>query len=137
MPSVRVPHAVLALLLSAPPALAQTEPFRVVNRTQLAATALHAVPSGQQAWGANLLNQGPLRPGAYFALRPPERAGCRFDLRLVLENGQEVLRREADICAERTVEMAPGPAAPPTPAAPMPQVGGGDRLLPEIHRAPR
>lgn len=129
--------ALLAIALPAPAALAQTEPFRVVNRTAVTAIGLHAVPSGVEAWGANLLNRGPLPPGGVFSLRPPEKVGCFFDLRLVLQDGREVVRRETDICTERTVEMALGPAAPPAAAAPMPQVGGADRLLPDIGRAPR
>jgi S1-C subfamily serine protease len=111
---------ILALLLSglaATPALAQSEPFRVVNRTSVPATALHAVRSGRPDWGSNLLNRGPLAPGAFFALRPSESAGCQFDLRMVLEGGQEVVRRNANICANRTVAMALAPTAAPPPTA--------------------
>lgn len=103
--------APLMLALPAPPALAQGEPFRVVNRTPAAATALHAVRSGRPDWGDNLLNRGPLAPGAQFALRPSVGAGCSFDLRLVLQSGQEVVRRNADICRERTVVMVLAPQA--------------------------
>ncbi|BDG74713.1 S1C family serine protease [Roseomonas fluvialis] len=103
--------------LAATPALGQTETFRVYNRTPAPATALHAVRSGRPDWGSNLLNRGPLAPGAFFALRPSEAAGCRFDLRMVLESGQEVVRRNADICADRNVAMALAPAAAPPPVA--------------------
>ncbi|MBR0652936.1 trypsin-like peptidase domain-containing protein [Roseomonas terrae] len=139
--------ALAALVLAAPAALAQGEPFRIVNRTTELATALHAVRSGRPDWGGNLLNRGPLRPGAQFSLRPSEGAGCSFDLRLVLGDGQEVVRRNTNICAQRTVEMTlplglaprvvpgslpdskpppegtPGPAGPATPpgARPNPQ----------------
>jgi hypothetical protein len=99
--------------LSAPAVQAQTEPFRIVNRTNAEATALHAVRSGRPDWGGNLLNRGPLAPGAQFALRPAEAAGCRFDLRLVLQDGQEVVRRNADICTERTIAMALPPGVAP------------------------
>lgn len=140
-------HLLLALVLTgiaAPPALAQGEPFRVVNRTAAPATALHAVRTGRADWGNNLLNRGPLAPGAAFALRPSERAGCAFDLRLVLEDGQEVVRRNANICAERTVVMSlagaarpampsPGgkPAPLPAPAAAAPGVAPGGRPNPQ------
>ena len=90
--------------------------------------------SGRPDWGGNLLNRGPLAPGAFFALRPSESAGCRFDLRMVLEGGQEVVRRNTDICAERTVAMAlaaapprhrrtarRGPATPDGKPAPLPR----------------
>ncbi|MBB5688347.1 hypothetical protein FHS88_000457 [Roseomonas alkaliterrae] len=120
--------AALALALAAPAAFAQSEPFRVVNRTPEAAVALHAVRSGRQDWGGNLLNRGPLGPGGQFALRPAEGAGCAFDLRMVLRDGQEIVRRNADICAERTVVMALPPQALLPPQAARPPVaapGGG------------
>lgn len=97
--------AAAVLGLAAPPALAQNEPFRIVNRTPVPAIALHAVRSGRQDWGGNLLNRGPLRPGGQFSLRPAEGRGCQFDIRLVLTDGQEVVRRDADICADRTIAM--------------------------------
>ena len=115
--------AATTLGLAVPDARAQTEPFRIVNRTAAPATALHAVRSGRPDWGGNLLNRGPLAPGAQFALRPAEGAGCRFDLRMVLQDGQEVVRRDTDICAERTVALAL-PAAPPAPMAQRPPAPG-------------
>ncbi|WP_137127720.1 S1C family serine protease [Roseomonas sp. HF4] len=121
------------ILLAAPAARAQTEPFRVLNGTAEPATALHAVRHGRTDWGVNILNRGPLAPGAGFALRPSSGAGCAFDLRLVLQTGQEVVRRNVDICANRTVPMAldaaaargPAPAAAVPPAPPRP--GGAVR----------
>ena len=105
------------LLAGAPPAVAQNEPFRIVNRSPVPATALHVMPTGRTAWSANLLNRGPLAPGAFFSLRPGEGSGCRFDVRLVLQDGRELLRRDADICADRSVEMAPLPEDAAAPAA--------------------
>jgi len=73
-----------------------------------------------------------LAPGAALSMRPPETAGCRFDLRLVLQGGQEEIRRDADVCRDRQVVVGGGASAtaPATPS--LPQVGGGDRLLPSI-----
>lgn len=124
--------ALVLLGLGAGPVLAQSEPFRIVNRTALPATAVYVVPSGRAAWGANLLARGPLRPGDFLALLPGEGQGCRIDVRLVLQDGQEVVRRGADICADTVVAMAAGPAPAPAQAPPLPQVGGGERLLPAI-----
>lgn len=112
--------AAATLGLAAPAAQAQTEPFRIVNRTPAVAMALHAVRSGRTDWGGNLLNRGPLPPGGQFALRPSEGAGCRFDLRMVLQDGQEVVRRNADICTERTVALT----LPPQALAPRGVPGG-------------
>jgi serine protease Do len=118
-----------ALLSLAAPALAETQPFRVVNRTGTDATALHAVrtPRGaQNDWGANLLpGNRALTPDGGFRVAPAEGAGCRFDLRLVLADGRESVLRDQDICAAREVEMAAAarPAAPmPVPITPPPQV---------------
>ena len=99
--------AAAALGLASPPALAQTEPFRIVNRTPLPATALHAVRSGRPDWGGNLLSRGPIGPGGTFALRPAEGAGCQFDIRLVLQDGREAVRRDADVCRERAISLSP------------------------------
>jgi len=60
MRRIGVSAALLAAL--APIALAQTLPFRVVNRTESAVTALHAVRSSRTDWGPNLLTRGPLPP---------------------------------------------------------------------------
>jgi len=119
----------LALLLLGAPALAETQPFRIVNRTGSEATALNAVrtPRGaQNDWGNNMLSPDrPLTPDSGFRVRPAGDAGCRFDLRLVLADGRESVLRDQDICATREIEMAAAarPAAPlPVPVTPAPQV---------------
>ncbi|WP_431281793.1 trypsin-like peptidase domain-containing protein [Humitalea sp. 24SJ18S-53] len=117
----------LAILVLAPPALAQTpatEGFRVLNRTGQQATALYAVRSGRPDWGGNLLNRGPLGDGAGFILRPNAGAGCQFDLRMVLTDGRESVVRGQDVCTERQIALDPSTprvpvaAAVPAPAAP-------------------
>ncbi len=143
---MRIP-ACLALLIGAAsvatppfvvsPAQAQTEPFRIVNGTTVPATALHMARPGQAEWGANLLNRGPLAPGRFLSLRLGAGSGCRFDIRLVLQDGQEVVRRDADICIERSLAMALGQPPTTSPDAPLPQVGGPDRVLPSIQGTPR
>ncbi|NMJ41375.1 trypsin-like peptidase domain-containing protein [Roseomonas sp. JC162] len=119
--------ALLASGLVAAPALAQNEPFRIVNRTPEVAVGLFAVRTGRTEWGSNLLNRGPLGPGQTFALRPSEGAGCAFDLRLVLQAGQDVIQRNVDICTNRTVVMAA-----PAPVLAMPSLPG----LPDRKPAP-
>lgn len=127
---MRSAFLILALATLAAPALAQNEPFRVVNGTRQAATALNIVRAGQDGWGANILARGPLPPGEALSMRPPEGAGCQFDIRLVLANGQEAVRRGADVCQQRNqvVGGVGDTAAPPTAAAPPP--GAGDMPLP-------
>ncbi|MBP0444594.1 trypsin-like peptidase domain-containing protein [Roseomonas sp. SSH11] len=87
-----------------PTATAAEAGFRVINRTGQAANALHAVRSGRPDWGGNLLPR-PLPNNAGYRLRSNPQAGCRFDLRLVLEDGREAVSRNEDICAQRDVTL--------------------------------
>ena len=123
--------ALFLLIVAPPPALPQTEPFRVLNQTDQSAHSLFAVRTGRPDWGSNMLTRGPLAPGGGFNMRPAENAGCRFDFRMVLSDGREIINRGHDVCAEKVVAMQtplprpPGAAAPaPTPGAP-PQAGRG------------
>jgi S1-C subfamily serine protease len=115
--------ALFALLLAPVPALSQTEPFRVLNQTEQSAHSLFAVRSGRQDWGANMLTRGALAPGAGINIRPAENAGCRFDFRMVLSDGREIINRGMDICAERVVSMQSPLPRPPGAAAPAPSPG--------------
>lgn len=107
----------LPALLATGPVLAQVQPVRIVNGTSLTATAVHMRPVGIEEWGSNLLGRNFLPPGAFLAVQPGEGAGCRFDLRLLLRDGREVRRNNVDVCAQRSVSMALGPAPAPTPEA--------------------
>ena len=134
--------ATLALLLAGPVARAQaptppadpapatpaqatptpadgTPPFRIVNRTGAEATQLYAVRSGRTDWGRSFLPR-PLATDAAYALRPNPQAGCRFDVRLVLADGREAVKRDNDICVERTLVMDAASAARPTGPTPVP-----------------
>ncbi|MCA3279584.1 MAG: trypsin-like peptidase domain-containing protein [Roseomonas sp.] len=115
--------ALVALLLAPLPALSQTEPFRVLNQTEQSAHSLFAVRSGRPDWGANMLTRGPLAPGAGINIRPTENAGCRFDFRMVLSDGREIINRGQDICAEKVVALQSSLPRPPSAAAPTPTPG--------------
>ncbi|MFN9337026.1 MAG: trypsin-like peptidase domain-containing protein [Alphaproteobacteria bacterium] len=115
--------ALLALIIAPAPALPQTEPFRVLNQTEQSAHSLFAVRTGRPDWGANMLTRGPLAPGAGFNLRPAENAGCRFDFRMVLSDGREIINRGHDVCAEKVVAMQTPLPRPPGAAAPTPAPG--------------
>jgi serine protease Do len=128
---MRLALALLAPLALAMPAAAQNEPFRIVNGAAAPATGLYLTRSGQEGWGRNLL-RGPLAPRAALSMRPPEGAGCRFDIRLTLQDGQEAIRRDVDVCGNRVVVVADGGGATAPAAPPLPQVGGGDRFLPSV-----
>jgi hypothetical protein len=103
------------LVLAPAAAQAQNEPVRIFNRATVPATQLFVLRTGHTAWSANLLRE-PLPPGRFLSVRLGEGAGCRFDLRMVLQDGREILRQDADVCATRSVELTP-PPPPPAPAA--------------------
>jgi serine protease Do len=120
----------ILLVSLAVPAGAQApgpDPVRIANRTGVAATELHAVRSGRGDWGSNLLNRGPLPNGSAFSLRTNPDAGCRFDFRLVLQDGRESVLRDQDICAEKRVEMATATA--PAPSVPQARPNQGARRV--------
>jgi S1-C subfamily serine protease len=116
--------SLLALILAPAPALPQSEPFRVLNQTESAAHSLFAVQTGRQDWGSNLLTRGPMGPGTELRVRPAQNAGCRFDFRMVLSDGREIINRGRDICAEKVVAMQSPLGRPPEAGtAPSPATG--------------
>jgi hypothetical protein len=120
----------LSVMLVVPPAVAQNQPVRVRNTAPLSATGLFLAPSGTMGWGTNLLAGQFLPPGAFMSVQLGEGGGCRFDLRMVLRDGREAVRRDVDVCAERVVAMALDPASPaeaPAPPPPPPAATGRSR----------
>jgi len=116
--------ALAPMLLPASPVLAQSQPVRVRNAAPVSATGLFLAPIGTSSWGANLLGGLFLPPGAFLSVQLGEGGGCRFDLRMVLRDGREAVRRNVDVCAERVVLMALDPTPPPeAPAAATPEPG--------------
>lgn len=109
--------ALAPVLLPLSTARAQTQPVRVMNAGPVSATGLFLAPIGTTGWGANLLGGMILPPGGLMSVQLGDGGGCRFDLRLVLRDGREVLRRDADLCTERVVAMVPDPAPSSAPAA--------------------
>ena len=51
---------------------------------------------------------------------------------LLLQDGQEAIRRDADVCQERLLVVGGAAAAGAPPPAPLPQVGGGERQPPPV-----
>jgi hypothetical protein len=110
--------AILALLLmptlpvvAAAQAPAQNR-FQVVNRTGQEASSVQAVRTGRGDWGGNLA-PGPMPTDKALTLRPDADSGCRFDVRLLLADGREAVKRDQDICATRAWRWKPGTCGPP------------------------
>jgi S1-C subfamily serine protease len=145
-----VPSAVAQAPAPAPAAAAAQNRFQIVNRTGQVTSSVHAVRSGRADWGGNLA-PGPMPTDKSLTLRPDADSGCRFDVRLVLADGREAVKRNQDICAEPRVALesgdvravASGTPTQPAPGRPNPQArsvssGSGfvvaaDRVLTNRH----
>lgn len=133
-PALAVP--VLLALAGTPPARAQdsvppagAQPagprFQLVNGTGSVATGLHAVRSGRQDWGRNLVEGRGMRPGQSLTVTAAAEAGCVFDLRLVLIDRPPLEQRRVDVCQTARFEFtAAAPAAPEAPGKPPPGMTG-------------
>jgi serine protease Do len=102
---------------------------RIVNRTGRDAMQFYLANAGAPL-GPNRLGR-PLPAGESLLQRAGGSADCHVDLRMVLADGQEEVRRNHDICARPTIVLgnaAPRPeqtaVRPPEP----PQPGRGRRL---------
>lgn len=103
--------------------------LRIANRTGMDALQFYLAAAGEP-WGANRLSQ-PLAAGGDLLQRAGARATCRVDIRLVLADGREEVRRGQDICALPSVALGDVPpprvaevaARPPGPTADRPDAG--------------
>ncbi|MCO6418585.1 hypothetical protein JYK14_20830 [Siccirubricoccus sp. KC 17139] len=97
--------------------------MRIVNHTGRDAMQLYLANAGAPL-GANRLVR-PLADGAALLQRAGPGASCLVDLRLVLADGEEEVRRGHDVCAWPAIVLgnapprpAPGGGAPRPPASP-------------------
>jgi hypothetical protein len=113
-------RAFLALLLLAPPALAQSpskDPsFRVVNNTARAINEVYASSPSQQDWGHDRLGSEVIPAGGRQIIRLPQDGNCVFDIRVVYQGGGAEERRNLNTCAMVDLVLGGGAAAPRTAA---------------------
>lgn len=110
----RIVLAAVAALLSAGPALAQTDPsFNLVNRSGQPIRELYVSPVSNPNWGHDLLGTEVLPDGQAFPVRIPPAAGCRQDVRVVFLDGRAEERRNQDTCRITQMVFGNAAAAPP------------------------
>ncbi len=117
-------------LVLATPALAQTprqnatppaaeRELSVVNRTTTDITEIYVSPTSSDQWGEDRLGDDALGAGKSFRVRLGRTRDCRFDLRVLYEDGRREERNGQDICRNRQVIFDGSAAtAPPPPEAP-------------------
>lgn len=138
LPLLRSLAGLAALLAASGPAAAQapdaapggSHRIQLANRTGQVATGFYALREGRAAqggaegWGRNTL-PAPMPSGKLFTLATRPEAGCRFDLRLVVQDGREAILRGRDICAEPRIAVTEADLRPassqPAPGAPNPR----------------
>jgi len=75
-----------------------TDPsFRLNNRSNQTIMELYVSSSAVSNWGGDLLGTNVLAPGQSFVVRLPN-GQCQNDIRIVLEGGRAVERRQINTC---------------------------------------
>ncbi len=94
-------------------AAAPNPSFNLVNKSAQPIRELYVSPSGHSNFGQNRLPNGPIAPGARFAVRLLADGNCVFDVRAVYADGTHEDRRTLDTCTADDVTVgAPAGTAP-------------------------
>ena len=103
----------------------ETNPdFDVVNRSRQIIYYLHVSPVSQDNWGDDRL---PGTIGSRFKVVLPRNNECRYDVRVVFEDGAEEVKLDQNVCSlsELAFDGSSSTAAPPpAPGSPNPTGGG-------------
>lgn len=95
---------VLAVLLTAPPALAQSDSgapnpsFTLANRGNQPISELYATATGVSNWGPDRMGRFSLPPGMTMPIRLPADGSCVYDIRVVYADGSPEERRRLNTC---------------------------------------
>jgi S1-C subfamily serine protease len=81
------------------------------NSGRGAVREVYLTPTNDTHWGDDRLGSELLPPRFRLEMRLPTEGGCRWDLKVVYEGGQNIEKRDQDLCA--TPEMAIGRAGRP------------------------
>ena len=93
--------AILCTLQTAtgPPASALDRWVELTNNTRMTIVEIYISQVGAERWNIDLLGDDFLPPGSSVLVDINDRAGCRFDVQTVFNDGTTQIRRGVDICA--------------------------------------
>ena len=96
-----VEGAILCAVQSAtgPPASAQDRWIELTNNTRMTIVEIYVSHVGAEFWNTDLLGADFLAPAASALVNIDDRAGCRFDVKTVFDDGTTLVRRDVDVCA--------------------------------------
>jgi hypothetical protein len=93
--------AILCALQTAtgPPAFARDRWVELTNSTRMTIVEIFISHAGAEFWNVDLLGVDFLAPASSVLVNIDDRAGCRFDVKTVFNDGTTQVRRDVDICA--------------------------------------
>jgi hypothetical protein len=93
--------AILCALQTAtgPPAAALDRWVELTNDTRMTIVEIYVSHVGAEFWNVDLLGADFLAPASSVLVNIDDRAGCRFDVKTVFDDGTTQVRRGVDICA--------------------------------------
>jgi len=96
-----VAGAILCALQTAtgPPASALDRWIELTNNTRMTIVEIYISHVGADFWNTDLLGADFLAPAGSALVNIDDRAGCRFDVKTVFDDGTTLVRRDVDICA--------------------------------------
>ena len=96
-----VSGAILCALQTAtgPPASALDRWIELTNNTRMAIVEIYISRVGAEFWNVDLLGADFLAPASSVLVNIDDRAGCRFDVKTVFDDGTTQVRRDVDVCA--------------------------------------
>ncbi len=83
-----------------PPAFALDRQLMLTNNTREAIIEIYVSNVGTGNWQEDVLGQDFLLPGGSMLVEIDDRSGrCRLDFKTVFDDGEDVVRRDVDVCA--------------------------------------
>jgi hypothetical protein len=84
-------------------ASAEDRRVKIINETSYKITHFYGSNAGSQSWEEDILGQDILSPNQSVTINFDDGSGyCKFDFKVVFEDGDEVVREGIDVC-ETTV----------------------------------
>ena len=79
--------------------MAEDRRVKVINETSYVVTHFYGSNAGSQSWEEDILGQDTLAPNKSVTINFDDGSGyCKFDFKVVFEDGDEVTRNGIDVC---------------------------------------
>jgi len=83
---------------TAPPATALDRYVQFINNSRMAIVEIYPAEVGTGRWQQDLLGDQTLLPENSVLVGFHDGTGCRFDLKIIYDDGTEIVRRNVNIC---------------------------------------